>query len=143
MSQQLAKVPVGTIAGGSRADPTYNRLSSHIHNAVGQFDAINPTMEHTNVLAFVNGDDETDFTDLIQVLTGNAYCDNGEVVPMFRAYSEGKIREEKLRVQLYLWFDAWKPGVPEKFFPEVHVLHHAALCRYFSIDSAALERLPE
>jgi hypothetical protein len=28
---------------------------NHIHSAVGQFDAINPEMEHPNVLAIVNG----------------------------------------------------------------------------------------
>ncbi len=89
LDKQLAAVPPGTLAGGSRPDPTYNRLCNYINNAVDQLDSVNPAMEHPNVLAIVNGDDGAGFTDLIQVLTGNAYCEGGEVIPMFREYSEG------------------------------------------------------
>ena len=95
-----------------------------------------------NVLAIVNGDDAAGITDLISVLTGNAYCESGEVWPMFREYSEGRIREEKLRVHLYLWFNEWKPGRPQMFFPEVHAIHHTALCRLFGLDPVAMKRLP-
>jgi hypothetical protein len=142
LDQQLAKVEPDTLAGGSRNDSTYNRVSGHIHSAVGQFDSINPTMGHPNVLAIVNGDRAAGFTHLIQVLTGNAYCESGEMIPMFREFSEGRIREEKLRVHLYFWFNDWKPGAPQMFFPEVHAAHHAALCGYLSVDSAAMKRLP-
>ena len=139
LDRQLAAAPPGTLVDG---DPTYNRISNYIHRAVGQFDAVNPAMDHPNVLAIINGDDGAGFTDLIQVLAGNAYCENGEVIPMFHKYSEGRIQEEKLRVHLYLWFNEWEPGGPQMFFPEVHATHHAALCRYLSVDPAALKRLP-
>ncbi len=142
LDKQLAAVPPLTIVGGGRPDPTYNRISSQIHSAVGQFDAVNPAMDVPNVLAIVNGDDGAGFTDLIQVLTGNAYCESGEIWPMFREYSEGRIREEKLRVHLYVWFNEWKAGDPQKFFPEVHAVHHAALCGHFRADPAAMKRLP-
>lgn len=141
LNKQLAAAPPLTLAGGSRPDPTYNRVNNQIHGAVGQFDAVNPVVDHPNVLAIVNGDDAAGFTDLIQVLTGNAYCESGEVIPMFRQYSEGRIREEKLRVHLYLWFNEWKPGEPQMFFPEVHAAHQSALCRYLSVDPAAMKRL--
>src|ERR1700694_206975 len=49
LDQQLAKV----LPGGSRNDSTYNRVSGHIHSAVGQFDAVNPAMERPSVLAIV------------------------------------------------------------------------------------------
>jgi hypothetical protein len=139
LDRQLAAAPRETPVGG---DPTYNRISDYIHNAVGQFDAVNPAMDHPNVLAIINGDDGAGFTDLKQVLTGNAYCESGEVIPMFHEYSEGRIQEEKLRVHLYLWFNEWEPGGPQMFFPEVHAKHHAALCRYLSVDPAAMKRLP-
>ena len=61
---------------------------------------------------------------------------------MFREYSEGRIREEKLRVHLYLWFNEWKPGKPQMFFPEVHAFHHANLCQHFNVSPAAVKRLP-
>jgi hypothetical protein len=142
LDRQLAAAPPGTLVGGLRPDPTYNRISSYIHSAVGKFDAVNPAMDHPNVLAIINGDDGAGFTDLKQVLTGNADCRNGEVIPMFHKYSEGRIQEAKLRVHLYLWFNEWEPGGPQMFFPEVHATHHAALCRYLSVDPAAMKRLP-
>jgi len=142
LERQLAAAPPLTLVGGSRPDPTYNRINSYIHSAVGQFDAVNPAMERPNVLAVVNGDDDAGITDLISVLTGNAYSESGKVWPMFREYSGGRIREEKLRVHLYLWFNEWKPGKPQMFFPEGHAAHHAALCQHFSVDPAAMKRLP-
>ncbi len=138
----MAAAPRLTLVGGARPDPTHNRITGQIHNAVGQFDAVNPAMEHPNVLAIVNGDDEAGMTDLIAVLTGNAYCESGDVWPMFREYSEGRIREEKLRVHLYLWFNKWKHGKPPMFFLEIHAVHQAALYRHFSVDPAAMKRLP-
>ncbi len=142
LERQLAAAPPLTLVGGARPDPTYNRITIQIHTAVSQFDAVNPTMEHPNVLAIVNGDSEAGMADLISVLTGNAYCESGDVWPMFREYSEGRVREEKLRVHLYLWFNEWKPGKPQMYFPEIHPIHHAALCRHFGVDPAAMKRLP-
>jgi hypothetical protein len=141
LDRQLDVAPPGTLVGGLRPDPTYNRISNQIHSAVRRFNAVNPAMDRPNVLAIVNGDVHAGRTDLIQVVTGNAYCEGGEVIPMFREYSEGRIREEKLRVHLYLWFNDWKPGRPEMFFPKVHAAHHAASCRCFGVDPAALKRL--
>ena len=144
LHRQWAAAPPETLVGGERQDqdPTYNRVNNQIHSAAGQFDAVNRAMDHPNVLAIVNGDDSAGFTDLIQVLTGNAHCESGAVIPMFGEFSEGRIREEKLRVHLYLWFNEWKAGVPQMFFPEVHAIHHAALCRYLSVDPVAMKRLP-
>jgi len=142
LDKQVDVAPPLTLVGGPRTDPTYNRINNQIHNAVRQFDAVNRAMDHPNVLAIVNGDDGAAFTDLIQVLTGNAYCASGEVIPMFREYSDGRIREEKLRVHLYLWFNAWKTGGPQMFFPEVHDAHHLALCRFLDVEPAAMKRLP-
>jgi hypothetical protein len=31
LDQELGKVPPGTLAGGARPDPTFNRISNHIH----------------------------------------------------------------------------------------------------------------
>jgi hypothetical protein len=54
---QLVNAPPLTLVGGGRPDPIYNRINGHIHSAVGQFDAVNPAMDHPNVLAIVNADD--------------------------------------------------------------------------------------
>ncbi len=94
------------------------------------------------MLAIVNGDKHLSFLDLIQVLTGNAYTESGEVAPIFRAYSEGRIREPKLRVHLYLWFDEWRQGGPKMFFPGGEEKHHESVCRYFRVNPAEIKRLP-
>jgi len=142
LDKQLDAAPPLTLVGGSRQDPKYNRISNYIHSAVKQLDAVNPAMDLPNVLAIVNGDDGAAFTHLIRVLTGNAYFESDEVISMFREYSEGRIREAKLRVHLYLWFNEWKAGEPQQFFPEVHPEHHAALCSHFGVNAARLKRLP-
>jgi hypothetical protein len=139
LDRQIEEAPPGRIVGGARPEPIYNRISNQIHSAAGQFDSVNPECEYPNLLAIVNSDHQAGKIDLIAVLTGNAYTDSGPV-RMFRNYSEGRIREEKLRIHLYLWFDD-RNADPFMFFPEVHTEHHAALCRHFSIDPARIRRL--
>jgi hypothetical protein len=142
LDQQLAAALPLTLVGGPRPDPTYNRVSSHVHAAVQQFDSVNRLGKVPNVLAIVNGDKGAGFTDLIQVVTGNGYCESGKVLRGFFAeYSEGRIREEKLRVHLYLLSNEWKAGDPQMFFPEAHAVYHAAVCGCFGPDSAKLKWL--
>jgi hypothetical protein len=139
LDRQIEEAPPGTLAGGARPAPIYNRIGNQIHSAAGQFDSVNAECEYPNVLAIVNSDRQAGKPDLIAVLTGNACTDSGPIA-MFRNYSEGRIRQEKLRIHLYLWFDNSKAD-PFMFFPEVHTEHHAALCRYFGIDAARIKRL--
>ena len=41
INEKLKEAKPLEIVGGGRSDPTFNRLSSHIHNARKQFDAVN------------------------------------------------------------------------------------------------------
>lgn len=140
LEQELAQVPPGTVAGGARPDPTFNRLSTHIHGAVKQFDAVNQDCVHPNVLAFVNHDSHAGINDLVSVLTGNAYTDSGLVLPWYRTYSEGRIREEKERIHLYLWLDVGAPE-PRKFWMQSHDAHHLTLCRYLGVDPVRIKQI--
>jgi len=132
LDRQLATAADDELVGGLRSDPICSRINSQIHRAGRQFNAVNPALDYPNVLAIVNGDRHAGFRDLVNVLGDD---------PMFHQYSQGRIREEKLRVHLYLWFDEWKPGDPEPFFPKVHAVHHATLCRYFNLARAAFHPL--
>jgi hypothetical protein len=76
--------------------------------------------------------------DLIAVLTGNAYTDRRSVLPWFRNFSEGRIREEKKRIHLYLWFDG--ASDPKKFWMQSNS-DHAALCRYLGIDPSLIKQI--
>ena len=39
---------------GGRPDPTFNRLTNDIHDAMKKFNAQNDTLAYSNILAFVN-----------------------------------------------------------------------------------------
>lgn len=140
LEKQLDVAPPGTLAGGLRPDPTYNRVSNYVHSAAGQFDAVNAGCEHPNVLAIVNNESESDRLDLLAVLTGNAYTDSSGPIRMYGNFSDGRIREEKYRIHLYLWFDAGKPE-PFKIWTQSHSEHHAALCGYLGINPASIKQV--
>ena len=100
---------------------------------------MNAGCEHPNVLAIVNNEFEAGMHDLLSVLTGNAYTDSGPV-RMFGNFSDGRIRKEKYRIHLYLWFDAGKPE-PFKVWTRSHLGHHSALCGYLGIDPASIKQI--
>jgi hypothetical protein len=128
------------IVGGSRPDPAFNRLTNDIHTAVKQFTAVNSDRRYPNVLAFVNYEPICGIQDVAAVVTGNAYTDDGEVLPIYRQYSEGRMREDRLSIDLYLWLET--NGGHNFLFIEENVLHHQTLCRCFGKNPASIKRLP-
>lgn len=70
LDEHLNNAAPGELVGGLRNDPIFNRLTSDIHGAVKQFDAINKDQKHPNILALVNHDDTCGFNDLLGILTG-------------------------------------------------------------------------
>src|ERR1035441_7478237 len=101
LDMQLADAEPLEIVGGARHDPIFNRLADHIHTAAKQFDAVNHGRKFPNILVFTNSDRQCGFPDLLSVLTGNFYSENGAAEPIYKAVSEGRIREEKLTIDLY------------------------------------------
>ena len=140
LQRQLDAVPPGTLVGGSRPDPTYNRISDYVHSAASQFDDVNPRCEHPNVLAIVNNDSDAGFHDLLAVLTGNAYTNSGPI-RIFGRFSDGRVRLARHRIHLYLWFDVGKSR-PSMFWIQSHPEHHAALCRFLGVNPARIGPLP-
>jgi hypothetical protein len=123
------------LAGGLRHDPIFNRLVGHIHKAYKQFTAVNPNREYPNVLVFLNSDNQCDNRDLVAVMTGNFYIEGGGAERIYSAYSDGRIKEEKFAIDLYVWFDVSK-GEDQKGF---HYFikngpHYAALCALLASD---------
>ena len=140
LDRLLDSAPPGQIVGGVRHDPRFNRLTTDIHEAVKQFDAVNPDLQHANVLIFVNNlDSNCRFLDLLSAITGNFFADTGESFPIYTAYSEGRIKNEKLRVHLYVWLD--RDGKAYKFFPDLIGQHEKDLCSCFGKDPSDIPRL--
>lgn len=132
---EVKTIPLDTWWGGLRNDPTFNRLSGDIHDAVKQFDAVNPKLEHPNVLAIVNQDFRTGFTDLVNVTTGCAITDEG-AHPIYRRFSEGRIKEEKSRIHLYVWLDNYKAN---RLYFNLGLRHHLVkLCSYFGVEPESI-----
>jgi hypothetical protein len=142
LDQQLEDAQPLEIVGGLRHDPIFNRLAEHIHHAAKQFDAVNHDHEYANVLVFTNSDAHCGFPDLLAVLTGNFYAESGAVEPIYKNVSEGRIREEKFTVDLYVWFNEWK-GTEQKgscFFNNGS-RHYATLCSLLGSDPARHRRV--
>ena len=110
LHDQFQYAASGEIIGGLRdSDPIFNRLSNRIHEAVQQFNAVNVDHELPNVLVFANSERQCGFGDLRSVLTGDFYSKSGARDHIYGQFSDGRIGEEKLLVDLILWWDAWKP----------------------------------
>ncbi len=138
---EVKEVKKDNWAQGLGNDPIFNRLTCDIHTAVKQFDAVNPDNNSPNVLAFVNNDQMCDFWDLVGVLTGGLLDKNGRVVEACYKFSEGRIKGEKGRIHLYLWFDSFKEN--ELFFTQNNDEHLERLCGYFNITPNSIKPIGE
>lgn len=139
LDKQLDDAPPGVIVGGGRNDPIFNRLTADIHSAVKQFDTVNPDQKWPNVLALVNHDDMCGFNDLIGILTGNFYTDSGNIHPIYKQFSEGRIKDEKGRIHLFIWLDDFKPH-RLLFSQSIHALH-IRLCELFGINMNDIKQI--
>lgn len=104
-----------------------------------QFDAVNKDQEHPNVLALVNHDDKCGFNDLLGILTGNFYANDGTAHPIYWQFSHGRIRDEKGKVHLFIWLDDHKPG--RLLFSPTNEPHHATLCTLFGINQNEIKQI--
>ena len=139
LDKQLEDVAPGELAGGLRNDPIFNRLTADIHEAVKQFDAVNKDEEYPNVLALVNHDRMCGFNDLLAILTGNFYSNDGTAHPIYRQFSHGRIKNEKGRIHLFIWLDDHKPD--RLLFSQSHDAHHVLLCNIFGVPQNEIKQI--
>lgn len=139
LDEQLNNAAPGELAGCSRNDPRFNRLTNDIHEAVKQFDAVNLDQEHPNVLAFVNHDYLCGFNDLLGTLTGNFYANDGAAHPIYVRFSQGRIKDEKRKVHLFIWLDDQKPA--RLLFSQTVESHHIALCAAFGVKQNQIKQI--
>ena len=137
LDEQLDKAEAGIIAGGVRSDPIFNRLTAHIHKARKQFDAVNLNEEKANVLAIYNEDENYDFSDLLAVATGNFFADDGTIHPIYKNYSEGRVKGDIEKIHLFIWLDADKPH--RFLFNPINSKLQSELCSLFAIDPNKIE----
>ncbi len=143
LDRQIQAAPPMTIVGGARNDPVYNRISNKIHEAVQQFDAVNFDLEHPNVLFFMNHDNSCNISYLRNVITGNFEAEGGRRYPIYTQFSEGRIKDEKYRIHLYIWIDEFKDKfkIGGYLFIKLVKEHLSNLCSYFSIDPESIRNI--
>jgi hypothetical protein len=133
LDKALAAEPPGTVVEVSGPDPTFNSVANKIHEAVAQFDAVNPDLAHANVLVLVNHDPIRDVLDLHAVAEGGLPTDSGGWLPIYRAYSDGRIRQEKSRIAVYVWI--------ERESGEVSVRPYEGVCNRYPVLADLLPKL--
>jgi hypothetical protein len=122
----------GQIVGGVRTDSIFNRLTNHVHEAVKQFDSINPKHEYPNILFLANSDRVSDVLDLITALDGIFRTESGVREPVCTQYSEGRIRKEKFTFDLVIWLNVWMNKVPQRvWYPSIH---YQRVCELLDCD---------
>jgi hypothetical protein len=125
--------------GGPRPDPILNTLTDKIHNAVQQFDGVNPDLTFPNVLAFVNHNEMCGAPDLREVLTGYLVTEDGKWHRISRKFSDGRIEDEKFRIHLYIWIECTGGVKVKAYFPNVQAKEHLnSLCNHFGIDRSSV-----
>lgn len=140
LDRQLDGAKPFEIVGGLRNDPTFNRLSNLVHKAVAQFDAVNPDRAVPNILVFVNYDRASNFADLRETLTGMFFADDGTRYVTMKHVSEGRIREEKYRIDAYVWADAQTRRIQGCMFSESISGHIDAVCSMLALHKDKIRR---
>lgn len=128
----LDKAEPDELVGGLRSDPVFNRLTTHIHKARKQFDAVNQAEQLPNVLAFFNEDEHSGFLDLLAVATGNAYTEGGSTLPIYKVFSEGRVKNDLQAIHLVIWLDANKSH--RFLFNTINDKHLMYLCSLFGFN---------
>ena len=136
LDEKLDNAISGELVGGHRKDPVFNRLSTHIHKAAKQFSAVNSNEEFPNVLAFHNQDQMSGFLDLLAVTTGNAYCENGNALPIYKSFSEGRVKVDIEKIHLFIWLDDYKPC--RFLFNSINNRFLTKLCEVFKVNAESL-----
>jgi hypothetical protein len=143
LEAQLENASPGEIVGGLRPDPIFNRISNAVHTAFKQFESVNCEHKLLNFLFLVNHDTSARPEDLDRVLTGFEDPLHGRLDRTCEQFSEGRIREEKKRVDLYVWMDFLNADQlrPRGFFfgnPE----SRKSVCDLLDFDPSQIKNIP-
>jgi len=131
---RLCKVAQGTIVGGARPDPVFNRMARHVEKAATQFDGANKDRLLPNILVFVNHDDASGFGDLVETLTGHFHASDGKRYPTVTHISR-RITGAAGTVDLYVWVDV--KGQKPSYLFNSDSKHVDTICDLLGIDPRA------
>lgn len=143
LEDQLKHAAPGELVGGLRPDPVFNRISNAVHTAFKQFESVNSDHGLLNFLFLVNHDTSAKPEDLDRVLTGFENPRLGLFDRTCAQFSEGQIREEKHKIDLYVWLDILKNG--QIGSREYRILGNTEaqerVCELLKLDPAQVKKL--
>ena len=143
LEDQLKNAGPAELLGGLRPDPIFNRISNAVHTAFKQFESVNSSHELLNFLFLVNHDTSARPEDLDRVLTGCENPRNGLFDRTCAQFSDGRIREEKYKVDLYVWLDLLNGQIRSR---EYRVLDNPKtqqrVCDLLNVDLAQVKQFP-
>ena len=143
LESQMKNAATGEVVGGLRNDPIFNRISNAIHTAMKQFQSVNSNHSLFNFLFVVNHDTSARYEDLLRVLTGYEDPLHGVYDLTCAQFSEGRIREEKKEIDLYIWTNSTKSGdlrPPSYYFGNWE--SRTSVCNLLGIDPARVKNIP-
>jgi len=135
----MASAPPGQVVGGGRDDPRYGRVADKIHGAVQQFKSVNMEWKYPNVLMFVNHDTYCGPPELIAATTGYFVANNGSRHKIFGKFSDGRIKEEKFKIDLYIWLE--DDGKRFYLFNFVNKKHQDELFSLFGVEPGSIKEI--
>lgn len=138
--EQLNSVPLNTIVSECRNDPVFNRMSNAIHKAASQFNSVNADHRMLNILAIVNHDIHSGPNDLRETLTGNFLADDGTLYPINRRISEGRIKEDKKIIDLYIMINPRTRCIVAEFINDINFDRAEKVLNIFDIDNSNIKK---
>lgn len=135
----LDEAPAGTIVGGERADPVFNRLARHLKSADEQLAVVNPDREKFNIVAYVNHDDMTGIEDLREAIAGDFLGVSGRRVRTQPHLAEVVLKSAKERVDGILWFEPSATMVPAAILNEGDPDRLRRFCDLFGFDPSEIQ----
>ena len=140
LDSQLESSTTGTIVGGLRVDPVFNRIRRLSIKASKQFKAANPMRTIPNILIFVNHDDSTGIGDLRETFTGVFHAADGSrhtTMPHIAA----SLDQSKEQIDVCVWIDGKVERVEGYLFNQSAVPDRLDyLCALFGICPADIQR---
>lgn len=120
------------IFGGK--DSTFNRLSDDIKKAAKQFKSYDPNHQLPRILVFVNYETSCDIEDFLSVYTGNFHATDGSMHPIYKKISEGRIKELKKEIDVYIWLNR-----PNEFVVTTRKIDYAPYVRWTTLKKELQE----